>query len=57
MQTIEDYYNSSKILNRLGGVYRKMGRYKEALARLKNLGEAENISDSYREGTFRVPQT
>jgi len=33
------------------------GRYKEALARLKNLGEAENISDSYREGTFRVPQT
>ena len=32
-------------------------RYKEALARLKNLGEAENISDSYREGTFRVPQT
>ena len=33
------------------------GRYKEALARLKNLGEAENISDSYREGTFRIPQT
>ena len=33
------------------------GRYKEALARLKNLGEAENISDSYREGTFRTPQT
>jgi len=32
-------------------------RYKEALARLKNLGEAENISDAYREGTFRVPQT
>ena len=32
-------------------------RYKEALARLKNLGEAENISDSYREGAFRVPQT
>lgn len=32
-------------------------RYKEALARLKVLGEADNVSDSYREGTFQIPQT